>query len=75
MLLTLMILMIKLNYNYYTIYFQNVLFLDSSIACDFEDPYFCGYRFNKSWKVTNGRKEGTPRLDHSQGTYYGELNV
>lgn len=45
----------------------------SSIDCDVEDPYQCGYVYEPgTWRVSSGRKENYPDLDHSRGLYSGK---
>ncbi|CAE1138337.1 unnamed protein product [Acanthosepion pharaonis] len=48
----------------------------SSIDCDVEDPYQCGYEYDLgTWRVSSGRKEKYPDLDHSRGLYSGKFFV
>lgn len=43
----------------------------SSIECDFEDNYACGYKFQNNWNLTTGKHNLVPRKDHSQRHSYG----
>ncbi|CAE1328777.1 CORIN [Acanthosepion pharaonis] len=48
----------------------------SSINCDFEDPYQCGYEYEPgTWRVSSGKIEKYPDLDHSRGLYSGNFFV